>query len=410
MKPIQEQLSSFANPALPGRWPMPVTESGKRIAILQARLAAENIAALVAYSNGNGESTGTVRYLTGWMPQGSEAVLVVPAQGEAVVISNDKNRARAFKLRFEGDGKVVKTTNLISSLEETLASVAKPGEVIARCGEFDLSLAREPEFRTLLAPYELVDGNAIVNKQRLVRTSFEADKHREATRIADKMVAHAMSIASMKGVTGVDIMSEVEFLGRRLGADSSTCWLALGPCPDETYFELFEVAAPLRRDFRLQIGATVCLDGYFSQVLRIGMFEEPSARLLETADAIIAMQDAALARMVPGAPVHTVSDVLEKMIDEFCPYTRATDPFRFQACHGMSNSYSDPSVAPFLYADRDQSRDIESPVVMENQVYEVHPNFTLPDLGHVVAGDVALVGPDGASWLSEFPRGIFRID
>lgn len=389
--------------------PMPVNETGRRLAILKATLAGHGIAALVAYANGAGESGGVVRYLTSWMPPNSEAVLVVPAEGTTVLISNDKNRARAFGMRFAHDGQVVKTTDLTGALKELLAASIPPGSVVAQAGEFDFTVTRADAFRSVLEPYELVNGNDIVNKQRLQRTTFEADKHRKATALADKLVAHAMSIASVKGVTGADIMAEIEFLGRRLGADAAGCWLAIGERPPETYFELFELTESLGPDSRLQIGATVCLDGYFSQVLRIGMFKEPSARLKETADAIIAMQDAALAKMVPGTPVHAVSDVLESMIDAYCPYTRAADPFRFQACHALSCSYSDPGVAPFLNADRDKSRDAESPLLLENQVYEVHPNFTLPDLGHVVAGDVALVGKDGAEWISKFPRGICRI-
>ncbi|AJY74745.1 M24 family metallopeptidase [Paenibacillus beijingensis] len=388
---------------------MPANETGRRIAILKAALAGQGIAALVAYANGAGESGGTVRYLTGWMPPNSEAVLVVPAEGSPILISSDKNRARAFHMRFGNDGQVVKTTDLTRALKEVLAALIPPGSVIAQAGEFDFTVARAAQFRSVLEPYEIANGNEIVNKQRLQRTTFEADKHRKATEVADKLVAHAMNIASVKGVTGADIMAEVEFLGRRLGADTAGCWLAIGERPAETYFELFELTEPLGPDSRLQIGATVCLDGYFSQVLRIGMFKEPSARLKETADAIIAMQDAALAKMVPGTPVHEVSDVLESMIDACCPYTRAADPFRFQACHAMSCSYVDPGIAPFLFADRDKSQDSESPLLMENQVYEVHPNFTLPDLGHVVAGDVALVGKGGAEWISKFPRGIYRL-
>lgn len=388
---------------------MPINETGRRIAILQANLTDQGINALVAYSNGVGDSAGTIRYLTSWMPQNSEAILVVPAIGVPVLISNDKNRARAFLMRFGDDGQVVKSTDLIGALREWLASKIPPGKVIAQSGEFDLSLARNADFRSLLAPYELVNGNVIVSKQRLERTSYEVYKHQKSTEIADKLVAHAMSIASMKGVTGADIMTEIEFLGRRLGADSSGCWLAIGERPAETYFELFELVAPLGPDSRLQIGATVCLDGYYSQVLRIGMFAEPSSQLQAAADALIAMQDAALEQMKPGAPVHGISDVLESMIDAYCPYTRKTDPFRFQACHAMSNSYSDPGTSPFLYADRDKSLDKNSPAVKENHIYEVHPNFSLPDLGHVCAGDVAVVGSDGATWMSKFPRGIFRI-
>jgi Xaa-Pro aminopeptidase len=385
------------------------TETSRRISILKSKLAKEGIGALVAFANGTGESAGTVRYLTGWMPQFSIAFLVVPVDGTPILISNDKNRARAFQMRFGAEGQVIKAVSLTQSLKETLAANVPKGNTIALTGEFDFTTHQAAEFLPLFAAYELADGTRIVNKQRLERTPYEVEKHLKATEMADKLVAHAMSIASFKGITGADIMAEVEYLGRRLGADSSGCWLAIGERPAETYFELFELTEALTPDSRLQIGATVCLDGYFSQVLRIGMFKEPSKQLKETIDAIIAMQDAALEKMVPGTPIHQISDILESMIDEHCPFTRPTDPFRFQACHAMSNSYVDPAVAPFLNASRDKSRDSESPIVLENQIYEVHPNFTMPELGHVCSGDVAAVGSNGARWISKFPRGIYRL-
>ncbi|MCR2823293.1 hypothetical protein [Lederbergia panacisoli] len=90
-------------------------------------------------------------------------------------------------------------------------------------------------------------------------------------------------------------------------------------------------------------------------------------------------------------------------------YTRMNDPFRFQSCHAMSDSYVDPGAAQYLNADRDKSFDSESPVVRANQIYEIHPNFTIPGLGHVCSGDVAAVKGDGAKWISMFPRGIYRI-
>ncbi|MEK3687046.1 M24 family metallopeptidase [Paenibacillus sp. FSL R10-2736] len=388
---------------------MIANETERRIAILQTTLVNRGIGALVAFANGTREGAGTVRYLTGWMPFNSEVFLVVPAKGRAVVVSADKNRARAFRMRFGAEGEVVKTTDLYGSLQEVLSRLVPAGTVVAYTGDADFTVKQSAEFFALLSEYDRLDGNAIVNVQRLERTPYEAGKHRKATEIADKLVAHAMGIASVKGITGAEIMAEVEYLGRRLGADSSSCWLAIGERPPETYFELFELVEPVGPHSRVQIGTTVCLDGYYSQVLRMGMFSEPSPELQSTSAAIIQMQDAALAKMVPGTPVHELVDVLEEMIDAHCPYTRTTDPFRFQSIHGMGNSYSEPGVAPFLNAGRDKSLDAGSPLVREHMVFEVHPNFTMPELGHVCHGDTAVVGKNGGAWLSKTPRGIYRL-
>ena len=72
--------------------------------------------------------------------------------------------------------------------------------------------------------------------------------------------------------------------------------------------------------------------------------------------------------------------------------------------------YSEPGLAEALSPRRDKSRDATGPLLRPGMVFEIHPNFTLPALGHVCAGDVALVTETGAEWLTRFPRGIFRID
>ena len=107
--------------------------------------------------------------------------------------------------------------------------------------------------------------------------------------------------------------------------------------------------------------------------------------------------------MKPGAKLHVVSDTIEQMIDKICPYSRQTDPFRFQSCHGLGLSYVEPAMARDLNAGRDRNLDVDGITVTENMVVEIHPNFTMPGLGHVCAGDMALVTGQGAEWVTEFP-------
>lgn len=380
-----------------------------RLTALRKELHPHQAAAYLAYATGAGESAGHIRYLTGWMPPTSEVLLLVPADGTPVLVSNDKNRARAFAQVLGEHIRVLKTTTLVDTFAQVLRETLPAGARIATAGRYDLTLARDAELSAALSPYDTHDGDHVLTALRSHRTEHEADRARAAVRVADAMVQQAMRTAMIPGVTGADIMAEVEYTGRRLGAERATCWLAIGNRPAETYFELFELATSLTPDARVQIGTTVLVDGHFSQVLRIGAFKEPSARLTETAQALVAMQDAALAAMKPGRPVHEIGDVLETLIDDFCPYERAADPFRFQSCHAMGNSYSEPWSAPFLFADRDRSHDSASPAIEPHHIYEIHPNFTLPDLGHVCAGDVALVTEDGAQWISQTPRGILRL-
>src|SRR5690606_22539447 len=142
------------------------------------------------------------------------------------------------------------------------------------------------------------------------------------------------------------------------------------------------------------------------QELRMAVWGPPSPELQAISERLLAIQDAALETLRVGEPVHTLGDTLERLIDETCPFSAETDPFRFQSCHQLGFDYSEPWLAGALDRRRDRSGDASGPVFEEGMVLEIHPNFTMPGLGHVCAGDMALVTRSGGEWITAYPRGL----
>jgi Xaa-Pro aminopeptidase len=180
----------------------------------------------------------------------------------------------------------------------------------------------------------------------------------------------------------------------------------VGAAPPVTCFEFFELPETIHHGDRIQLGTNVSFEGHFAQGLRMGVWAEPSAKLKAMSQRLVDMQDAALATLRVGAPVHTLADTLERMIDETCPFTADTDPFRFQSCHQLGLDYSEPWLATALDRRRDRAGDKDGPVFREGMVFEIHPNFTVPGLGHVCQGDMAMVTAAGAEWITTYPRGL----
>jgi Xaa-Pro aminopeptidase len=254
-----------------------------------------------------------------------------------------------------------------------------------------------------------LDGEPAVDELRLRRDPEEVLMHRIGAEISDAMVATAMERSTLPGMTGARLMADVEHAGRERGAGTPTTWLAVGERPVTTYMEQMEVTAAVGPEDRVQLGTSLTYQGYFAQSLRIGVRGTPSSALRRYADALLEIQDAALAAMRPGALLHEVSDAIEGGIDRFCPFTRDSDPFRFQSCHGLGLNYVEPGMARDLNARRDRTLDPAGVRMVENMVIEVHPNFTVPEIGHVCAGDMALVTATGAQWLTSFPRGLHQL-
>lgn len=395
---------------------IPVEVLKARKARIQSWMADQDLDVIVAYGGAGamGSRTltaGYIRYLTGWMTTSLPAIAVLPREGTAAVMTMGPHDTRAFKLRADWFGDIERTGSVAAYVDGVAAQLQKlsPSR-IGTLGFGELPYPLAVSLLDTLAKYETVDAEQGVDTMRLVRDPEEIEMHRIGASISDAMIQAAMEGAVTEGMTGDRLMAAVEHAGRSRGANTPTTWLTVDEHPVTTYMEPMEIARPIGSHDRVQLGTSLNFQGYFAQSLRIGVPGTPSPKLQAYADALIEIQDAALAAMRPGAKLHTVSDVIESGIDKHCPYERDQDPFRFQSCHGLGLNYVEPGMARDLNAKRDKSRDDSDGIeIVAGMVIEVHPNFTTPEVGHICAGDMALVTPTGAEWLTKFPRGLVSL-
>ncbi|MGV3574096.1 MAG: M24 family metallopeptidase [Devosia sp.] len=393
------------------RAPSPFDRSYHERRIQQGRalMDALGLDAILAFSAPRGLAAGTrtsgnLGWFAGFSPMWAPSLLALTTD-RAAIIAPGKNEVRLFETRvgaaFEIHG--AGPDGIMAKALELLADSDKIG--IAGAEELP------PRFVDRLAEHRAkkINIDADLYALRLLREPVEVDLHRRASAISDAMIERAFAYAAAPDAVPARMMAEVEHEGRWLGAEVSRLWLSTGPQPPVTYFEMFELPPTLEKDDRVQLGTMVSYEGYFAQGLRIGSVGPASPALANMVSRIEAIQDDALALMQPGRPVHELGDLIEARIDAICPYSRESDPFRFQSCHGLGLDYSEPGLAAALSPQRDRSLDTKGPVFQPGMVFEIHPNFSLPELGHVCAGDVALVTETGAEWLTRFPRGVFEI-
>lgn len=381
----------------------------ERIAKARAMMADAAVDVLMVYSHPK-PGGGVLQYLTGWAAKAG-TILLLPKEGRGIILAAGPNNTRVFNQRcgFFADALAYGPN---ASLEKLLAAgLADLGVSGGRIGVSGTPYMGAPLKLALdgMVKEQVFLGDAL-DALRLIRHPEEVAMHQHAADIAVAMVERVMALARLPATTPSDLMIEAELAGRRLGADSASIWLATGEAPPTTYFELFELNESIGSKDRVQLGATVTYEGHFGQCLRIGARGGISTEMADAWARMIEMQDRALAALVPGAPMQNLVDTLEADIDAFCPYTRATDPFRFQSCHALGINYSDPSYVQAVNPERDRSKDAQLPLIAENQIFEIHPNFTIPGLGHICVGDMALVTATGAKWITNTPREIVRLD
>ena len=381
----------------------------ERIERARDMAADRGLAALVLCSPSRagraGQSGGNTAYFLGYTTLSGATALLIPIGGRPVVFGPGPNEKRMLDARVSNVAEVRQAGDFGAGIVEALNQLDIPENApIGLAGRLDLPVRIERSLAERVS--NLIDVDAAVHEIRAVTDPADVVHHQEASRISDLMIARAFEAAVEPGMTPSRLMAEVEFAGRALGAESAKLWLAVGANPPITSFEYFELAETISPGDRVQLGTTVSVEGHFSQGLRMATLGEPSGELVKAVDTLLSIQDAVLAVMAPDKPAHAISDVLENLIDANCPYTRQTDPFRFQSCHQLGLDYSDPPLAYALSAGRDQRLDAQGPLLRVGQVVEIHPNYNLPGLGHVCAGDAAVVTETGADWLTKYPRGL----
>ncbi|MGO4679429.1 M24 family metallopeptidase [Microbacterium sp. 2MCAF23] len=383
-----------------------------RIDALRGRLADRGLlAALVlgapAAAGPLADSPGNIRFLTGWVAPLSPAALVLPASGSPVVLAFGPHDPRGFEAAVP-DGAVVIRVNGNDEFARTVA------DLLGEAGRERYGIAGRGESATALsealagaipgAPVA-IDGDLV--RLRLTAIGDNASAARRAAEISDAMVDAVMAAASSCTLTGAELMMLAERVGRESGAESAGCWLSTGPAPETTYFETRELQAVVRPGDRVQLGTTVRVDGVYGQCLRMGQVGEPGAALSEHAAILRDIQDRAAALCRLGAPLRAVHETITALVDDACPYPRGRDPFRFQLAHGLGLSYSEPGMRAVSGPMTDE--DLAELCFTEGMVVELHPNYSVPGIGHVCLGDMVEVTADGPRFLTRSDRSLRRL-
>lgn len=354
------------------------------------------------------DSPGTMRFLTGWMPPFGPAALVSRRDRPPVVLAIGPHDARGFRARV-GEAAQVReaagTAALVEAVVELLGTGRAGGVGVAGLAEASAGLV--DALRRGVGEPRPVDEQLYA--MRVQHLNDFADLARDVAAVSDAMIEQVFTAAAARRCSGAELMALAEQVGQAHGAEFAGCWIATGARPATTYFEQRELSAVLADGDRLQIGTTVRHQGFYGQSLRMAVVGQPSASLVEHHRRLVAIQDEVADSLRPGVALADVAGHMAELVATSCPYPAGQDPFRFQFCHGLGLSYSEPAMRAISGGGHVDPRFADA-VLAEGMVVEIHPNYSVPDLGHVCAGDMAQVTSTGAVWLTSSARGLRRLD
>jgi Xaa-Pro dipeptidase len=278
-------------------------EYAARLAVVRRGMAERRVDGLLLFSPHN------VFYLSGMDSENlfDFQCLIVPAEGEPVLVILDFEEARAAN--SVGAGRTVSYHAFDDPIEAVITEVAALGMSGKRLGlesRAGITPASYARFVERLAGTTVVDPFGIVEQARLVKSPAELACMRRAAALTDAATLAAYA-ALRPGVRDAEIAAVIMDVFYRGGSDT-VCW---GPIVASGYR-----AGSAHSSFNgrtIQAGETVFLEltaeirKYTAPLMRTAILGRPSAEQQRVADAGARAVETILATAKPGVPAADVA-------------------------------------------------------------------------------------------------------
>ena len=333
---------------------------------LRQALKEQNLDALLVTSDYNR------RYMTGFT--GSSGVAIISA--DAAVFITDFRYTEQASAQVQGF-EIVQHNGVIH--QEVAAQVKKLG--IRTLGfEQDMMTYSMYELYKQVISAQFVPVSGLIEKIRLIKTQEEINIIKVACEIADKAFSHILTYIK-PGVTELDVSNELEFFMRKQGATSSS-------------FDII-VASGLRSALPhgvatnkvIEQGDFVTLDfgayynGYISDITRTVAVGEPSAKLVDMYNTVLASQLLALEKVGPGMTGREADAIAR----DYLVSKGYGEAFGHSLGHGIG-----------LEVHENPGLSMRSTTVLEpNMVVTIEPGVYLPGIGGVRIEDDIVITDKG---------------
>ena len=386
-----------------------------RLGQVEDLLAKEGLAGLVVYAQGSalgwaGRMHGYLRFLSGWDSHHYPSVLIVIPGADPVLLTPNKflhylasERTHLTDVRF---------APVLDFGHQIAAVFGEAGRGHGRIGYIGRTETPVPVWEDLvggLDEVEWVDVSHHLDRMRLIKDESQLAFHRRAAEICD-MMCEGLARELRSGKAAYQIRAELERIGYHEGCEYCLTWLTVRPEADcaRLYRRLCS-DVPKPGD-QVVLGIYLMVDGHWGHAIRTGNLGSARDDHRRLFDVTLEMEEAGLARLVPGADLNDVEDAFEAVFQRYFPDAIERRIFRFCNAHGLGHSYEEAIVGaafPQPYAPRAEGDGRPDPILARaGMLFEFHPNIFIPGLGGAAIGDMVLVTETGNEILTRFPRSL----
>ena len=392
-----------------------------RHAKIRAFLGERDLGALLVYSppaEHKWGQTGHVSYLTGWANHDRivDSALVVPVEGPPALLV----AGLPFMLEQVADVSPVGDVRLVQAVDPNAVAIATSAGQPAGAGPRSFAgetsaILREREVfgkdigvvglsNMPLPFYEALAGELgdqlsrvddVVAEMRSVKSAEELEMMRHAAHLGDLGFERMIEVAR-SGMSGIEIVAEMERVARREGADHAKYWMASGPATtwDDTRLDIKPHERVLQDGDLMAVCSYIVYRGYWSHGQRTGTMGRPSEHLEEIAQIARDAQDAGIAAMRPGLQAGQIAKAVRRKAAE-----SGWELQGGRVGHGIGLDYSEIPVP----AESNQT------TLKAGMTVVIHSSFALPGSGKlfVPLGDQIHITDEGPEFLMDFPRTLF---
>lgn len=387
----------------------PVSEYEARLARLTEAMRAEGLDAVLLTMPSN------VRYFSGlrsivWVSNVSmPGVLLINADGVMRVIGSESNNATArrtscaeddwFYAYAAGTALPNFSAALIRAMRDMRLESARVGMEYGPGMRLRMVMA---DYNDVLAAFpgtSFVDAASMLWGIRSVKSPLEQERLRKCSQINSRVFEEAFRhivpgktredelyqfMASQYFLGGAESTLQLDVRGRSDRYGLSNCppsWLPIDSTPGTA----------------LLLDGGPCIDGYYSDIIRVGVIGKPSSAQKELFEIAKEGNQVGLDAIRPGV---TVGEVARK-IDAFFDSTPAAEHYNTRGWSGHCVGL-DVHEYPCLELG-------DETVIRPGMVFAVEPSVSHPELGCFCIEENVLVTENGVELLSDAPRELFEV-
>ena len=355
---------------------------GQRRRALCDRLRSQGLDGLVAYGNGRHSflASNPAWYLTGFRQLGPHMALLLPADGEPIVITTPAwDLGRAKEAIGIPDVVAVAPDEFLASVQSELNRRGMDRQKLAFAGGVQPHGISDAWPAMLSRPP--VAADTLVSDISKIRDEWSLALVRQAADIAERGYRFALETARI-GMAEYVLAAEVEAHMRGLGAEDN--------------FQLMSASLHNRAAHRPSarvLGAgdvllgeiTPAVEGEYVQICRTAVLGEPTAVQRATFALLDGALRAAMQAAKPGVPARDLVEIMNAPIVA-AGYERYTKPpYMRTRGHSMGLGSMDPEIA----IDSNE-------ILQKGMVFILHPNQYIPETGYIMCGEPVLITDDGA--------------